>query len=396
MFWNQLASRSIILLTNQLTIIFITFYLANKLGLETFSLLAAAMIILQLSSYFLDGGFFIPAVAEKNNSNDKFLLSKMWVEIYLLKFLIFILFSVLIIFVNLIFSFFNDEKLLFFTLLASATYGFFPLWFFQIQNLVGKLVIPNLIGRIFYIFMIFFLVDDENSLYLVMLSQSVCYIIPFLYSLFLFKKIIFIPQRLSMSSLKMRFIEALPFFIGNSIFNQMHNLWGLLILMFGSFTQIGIFQIADSCLRAGNAIISGSVDNLLIHHQKHKKFDYSLFLKISVAIFFIAIISEFIVAGLVNIFLVSEFHQLIPVLRITILLWFFMALIQNLNYPSIGILISQRLANKIFLIYGLLQIPLMIYFTINDKLTALNIEIIVALFSLIFFFVLSFFIHKRL
>ena len=105
MFWNQLASRSIILLTNQLTIIFITFYLANKLGLETFSLLAAAMIILQLSSYFLDGGFFIPAVAEKNNSNDKFLLSKMWVEIYLLKFLIFILFSVLIIFVNLIFSF---------------------------------------------------------------------------------------------------------------------------------------------------------------------------------------------------------------------------------------------------------------------------------------------------
>jgi len=396
MFWNQVASRSIILLTNQLTIIFITFYLANKLGIATFSILAAAMIILQLSTYFLDGGFFIPAVKEKNNSNDSFLLSKIWQEIYLLKFLIFIIFSVLIIFFNLFFNFFNDAKLLYFTLLASATYGFYPLWFFQLQNVVEKLVLPNFFGRILYISVPLLFVDDENSLYLVMLSQAVCYAIPFIYSLYFFKNNIFIKHTFYFSSLKKRLLEAAPFFVGNSIFNQMHNLWGFLILVFGNFIQVGLFQIADSCLRAGHAFMSAPVDNLLIHHEKNKKFDTSLFVKILIAIIFIAMCSQLLLSHAVNLLLISEYSEVTSVIRVTIVLWALMALIQNLNYPSIGVLISHKIATQIFILYGLLNVPLMLYFSFYGELTVLNVEIIMTSLNFVFLVLMvMIFINKK-
>jgi O-antigen/teichoic acid export membrane protein len=395
-FWNQVASRSIILLTNQVTIIFITFYLANKLGLETFSLLAAAMIILQLSTYFIDGGFFIPAVKEKNNSNDSFLLSKLWQEIYLLKFLIFIIFSFLIIFFNLFFNFFNDAKLLYCTLLASATYGFYPLWFFQLQNVVEKLVLPNFFGRILYIIVSVLFVDDENSLYLVMLSQAACYAIPFLCSLYFFKNNIFIKHTFYFSSLKKRFIQALPFFMGNSIFNQMHNIWGFLILAFGNFIQAGFFQIADSCLRAGQAFMSVPVDNLLIHHDKNKKFDTSLFIKILIAIIFIVICSELLLSHAVNLLFISEYSEVTSIIRVTIVLWALMALIQNLNYPSIGVLISHKIATNVFILYGLLNVPLMLYFGFYGELTALNVQIIMTSLNLVFLVAMvMFFINKK-
>lgn len=384
MFWNQVASRSIILLTNQFSIIFITFFLANKLGLEKFSILAAAMVILQLSTYFLDGGFFIPAVKEKKNSNDRFLLSKIWQEIYLLKFLIFIIFSVLIIFLNLFFNFFIDAKLLFFTLLASATYGFYPLWFFQLQNVVERLVLPNFFGRILYIIVPLLFVNDENSLYLVMLSQALCYAIPFLYSLYFFKDNIFIKHTFYFSSLKKRLFESLPFFIGNSIFNQMHNIWGFLILVFGNFIQVGFFQIADSCLRAGYAFMSATVDNLLIHHEKKKKFDSTLFIKILIAIIFIAIFSELFLSHLVNLLLISEYRGITSIIRVTIILWTLMALIQILNYPSIGVLISHKIATNFFILYGLLNVPLMLYFSNYGELTALNVEIIMTSLNFVF------------
>lgn len=98
--WNQISSRTLILITNQISVFVVLIYLANHLDIETFSKLASALIILQVIAFFLDGGFFIPAIKDIKKTDDEYGLNKIFLEVYILKICIFIFISLFFIFIN--------------------------------------------------------------------------------------------------------------------------------------------------------------------------------------------------------------------------------------------------------------------------------------------------------
>ena len=116
----------------------------------------------------------------------------------------------------------------------------------------------------------------------------------------------------------------------------------------------------------------------------------------SIAIIFIAMCSQLLLSHTVNLLLISEYSEVTSVIRVTIVLWALMALIQNLNYPSIGVLISHKIATQIFILYGLLNVPLMLYFSFYGELTVLNVEIIMTSLNFVFLVLMvMIFINKK-
>ena len=391
MFWKQLGSRSLIVFTNQISVLFVTLILANRLGLDNYGIWATSIIIIQIFSILLDGGFFIPVVNELHLLNNSQKIGNIWIEIYLLKLFIFFVIAVIFLLINYKVNIFIDLKLLILTFLCALSYGLYPLWFYQAINKVEHLVIPNFIGRLIFILIPLLYVDLKEDIYLVLIAQILSFVLPFLFSLYDSKSLISNAKPPKFQSLKARLIKSIPYFIGNSFLYQTHNLWGVTLILFANLSQIGIFQLADSFLRAGQAFIAPISENLLIKHRQSKIIQQNILKKISLIIILISFVSYLLLDKLVLI-LGDSFYLAIPTLSLSILVWTFISAINITNYPIIGILISDKISHQLYFIYGVINLIAIIIFIKFINITAYNLElfflIINIFFTLICFFLL--------
>lgn len=375
MFWKQITARTLILITNQLSIIFVTLYLANILGLELFGVYASAVIIIQIIGFFVDGGFFIPASKELGLNSKYSLQKKVLFEIYTCKLIIFCCLAFIIILLNKYTLNLFDTKLIVSILIAGLFYGFYPLWFFQVRNEVNRLVLVNLISRIIYICLILSFVINYELIYLAILAQALAYFIPLIFAIIKFRDILRVKIFLSNLNFKHRLVQSIPFFIGNNLLNQSHNFWGIILVLFSSTTQVGIFQIADSCLRTGMAFTQALSDNLLLRHQKIGKLDKNIYLNLILLLIFLVILSLGIYKPLINNFMIIEYSLTLPVIKITIFSWFVLSIISLLNYPTLGVFISYKNANVFFIYFLIIQLSFLCLFVFNNYSSALQIEL---------------------
>ena len=395
MFWKQTSARTLIILINQISILITTFYLANKLGLESFGIYATALVILQLFAFFLDGGFFVPAARELTNNPNKLVHKVVWLEVYLSKLIIFSFIAIVTLTLN---QYINllDHKVMFSTLFAALFYGLYPLWFYQINNRVNDLVLINLIARIIFVFLIFMLVEGPEEIYIAILAQAASYALPLVGSIYYFRQTLRQKLSIGMLDIKGRLLSSLSFFIGNNLLNQAHNFWGVMFIFISTSTQIGIFQIADSCLRAGLAFTQALSDNLLIRHETIKKFDLLNFKKVIFILILISTCSFLMLDTLVESFMIKDYLAVIPVIQITILIWFVLTLLSLLLYPSLGALISYNKATAFLLFFGVINIFWMIGFYQLELNTSYELELMFLILSLIslFLFLIYFYLIK--
>ena len=395
MFWKQTSARTLIILINQISILITTFYLANKLGLESFGTYATALVILQLFAFFLDGGFFVPAARELANNTNKLVHKVVWVEVYLSKLIIYTFIAIVTLSLN---QYFNllDHKVMLSTLFAALFYGLYPLWFYQINNKVNDLVLINLIARIIFVFLILMLVEGSDEIYIAILAQAASYALPLVGSIYYFRQTLRQKISIGMLDIKGRVLTSLSFFIGNNLLNQAHNFWGFMFIFVSTSTQIGIFQIADSCLRAGLAFTQALSDNLLIRHENLKKFDLLNFKKVIYILILISTCSFLMLDTLVESFMIKDYLAVIPVIQITILIWFVLTLLSLLLYPSLGALISYNKATTFLLFFGVINIFGMIGFYQLELNTSYELELMFLILSLtsLFLFLIYFYLIK--
>ena len=264
--FSNISSRIKIIIINQLSVLISLPYIANSLGLENFGLLSISLIIIQLCFTVTEWGFGFYSIEKiKELKNDNYHgINTLLSSIYFAKIIfITIIFPVIIILylTNLLPTF--SFNILLLTMLGIFFASLNPLWFYQAINKTEQLVLPTIISRMIYLIIIFTLVNYEND-YLIAIFAQVIYLgIASIFPIFQIYKLGYNFIKFDYSSSKKLLLETKNYFIASVIQNQTHLILGFLLTFFSNPIQIGLFNIADQLLRAGNAFINIIPESIL-------------------------------------------------------------------------------------------------------------------------------------
>lgn len=166
-------------------------YLTRALSLEGYGLYVLVLAILAFLDICISYGFKISATDQiAKNRNDINFISKVFYEVLFSKVLI----SFFIVFIVIISSFFfptlmQNINLILLGLPFLIGKLIFPIWLFQGLQSMKYVVIAHLIGKVFFITMIFSFVKDQSHLELAVFFYSMCFFITGFLSFYMAHKI---------------------------------------------------------------------------------------------------------------------------------------------------------------------------------------------------------------
>ncbi len=370
---------------------------AWRLDLYSFGILSTSLIIIQIAYIITEWGFSIDSI--KNFEGQK--------KIYYPKFFNLITNCKIILFIGflicfLLFSIFNqtvdinqNSNLYIATLLAIFFATFNNLWFYQALNKTNILILPTLIGRIFALGTIYLFLDDADDIFLVPLSQAISFAIPTIFGYtYAFNKLGFRYQFGFLESFK-KITSNSNIFITTLFQNQIHSLWGLLLILMGNPIQIALFNLVDQFVRSGNAF-STLLPEVLITNKHTIQNLNRTFISTILAIIFISFCLFLSLEFIVKFLFSEKFIDAIPILKLSLLSLAMIAIIKIIGYPLIGELYNYDFFNKISRLFALFHIVLIIvlykFFIVNAYIVS------IAFFTLTFFYFiyLLFFVIKKI
>ena len=345
---NQVSSRMMIMLFNQLAVIITIPWLAMQLSPEVFGLVSTSLIIIQVGWVFIDWGLMNYATEiwqdgdDKNKKNElitNLIASRLILSaIYLT--LIFFLIAFGIIFIP--YSYFPPLAL---TTIFGAL---FPLWFFHVNKNPNDLIRITLFSRLIFIALvvIFVKTDVHAPTYLYLHSVSFMVI-----TLFAYYKMI---AKHSFTWLGFNFIhsinliaQGIGFFLNSLTNSNVHVIWSFAVTITQEPIVIGIYNIAEQGYRAGSAI-SNSVSQVSRLNTKGLGISQTLRLIVfyGITYAFAAMFGFLLAAPMIKIFFQLEYIASVSVLKILIGVWLIQSYIKLINYPLVGKLISVEKLHK--------------------------------------------------
>lgn len=368
---------------------------ARRLDLYSFGILSTSLIIIQIAYIITEWGFSIDSIknfeSKKKLHYPKFfnLITNCKIILFLGFLICFLVFSIM----NQTVDIKQNSNLYAATLLAIFFATFNNLWFYQALNKTNILIYPTLIGRIFALGTIFFLLDDADDIFFVPLSQAIAFAIPTIFGYrYAFNKLGFRYQFRFLESYK-KITRNFNIFITTLFQNQIHSLWGLLLILIGNPIQIALFNLVDQFVRSGNAF-STLLPEVIITNKKSmqniNKTIISTILAIIFTSFFLFFSLEFIVQYLFS----EKFIDAIPILKLSLFSLAMIAIIKIIGYPLIGELYNYDFFNKISRLFALAHIFLILvlykFFSINAYIVSVAFLILTTLyFTCLIFFIIK-------
>lgn len=346
---NQVSSRMIIMLFNQLAVIITIPWLAMQLSFDVFGLVSTTLIIIQVGWVFIDWGLMNYATEVWQDGADKDTKNKLITNliasrlilsgIYLS--LIFCLIALGIIFIP--YSYFPPLAL-------STIFGaVLPLWFFHVNKNPRDLVGITLFSRIVFIFlvMIFVKTDAQATSYLYLHSASFM-VVTLLAYYKMMTNYSFIVHGFNFFDSISHIAKSMGFFLNSLTNSNVHVMWGFAVTVTQEPIVIGIYNIAEQGYRAGSAI-SSTVSQVLRLNTIRLGISQALRLTLfyGIAYAFVATIGYFLATPMIKIFFQPEYIASVSVLKILIGVWLIQSYIKLINYPLLGRLISVDGLHKI-------------------------------------------------
>lgn len=341
----------------------------NKVGIENFGLINFALVFSIFFQLIINFGFNTISVREIAINKDDFIKIK---EIHyntinakiILSFFCFFLATIIIF----SFSIFNSTpQIFFFTMLSLFGQSLIPVWFFQGLQKSKYLTISSLIGKIFYLVAILFLLDEPKDYIMVPIYNFISYFITFsLASYIIYYKYGIIHQFTSFNSFrehlkmgKYMFLSELKLFFLSS-FNVF-----ILGIVSGN-VAVAYFVGAEKYLRAISNLFTPIQSSLfpvlslkLVSNMKSAK---HLIIKIAVffaIVLFILCFSLFLLSNwIINLFLGPEMNNSVIVFKILAfipLLSFFDSFFGKQILLNLK---KEKIFFKVILIVALVNIPL--------------------------------------
>ncbi|OOF53791.1 transporter [Rodentibacter genomosp. 2] len=285
----------------------ITFpYLVKILGIENFGVLAFSTAVIAYFGMITDYGFNITATRDIsiNKSNNQKVI-EIFSSVIVIKILLCIIsFFTLYILVNLIDSWRKYQEIYYLTFGIVVGQIFLPIWFYQGMEKMKFFSMCNVMAKIIATIVIFVFVKNENDSYVVPLANSLAMIISGVFSFWLiskhFKVNFLFPD---FAVLNKYFIESWHIFISNFFGNFYRNFNILALGFFASELIVGYYAIAEKIIKiiqmaqeiVGNVLFphfSAKLVNdrgyFFNFHNKFFKYILTVFIIISISIFFLA------------------------------------------------------------------------------------------------------------
>lgn len=368
-FVNNLVSRFILIFSHQISVLIAILLLGVNLDPHSFGLISVYLILFQLSFIITEWGYSIFAIHILNEKNETF-LTQNFSNIFFSK-LIFIFLNCFIVaaFFYLNEKYIINKSSIYFLILSMLSAAFNPLWFLQAVSKVEAILIPTIFGRIIFIIIVIFFVK-ENTLELFFLGQFISFIIPtFFGNLFIIKKFnpkIFFKLKEILGVKKNTF----GIFVSTVTQNQIFSAWGFFLTLVSNPVQIAYFMLADQILRAGNGI--GNIFQEIYMSIKKKVKKNILFKNLVILFLFTICITLFgylLIEPIMIILFSNKFLEAIPVIKFTIISWFFITIIKITNYPMTDNLSEIQKLNSLAILIFFINIFLIF---LNFKFVEVN------------------------
>lgn len=161
-------------------------FLANVLGLESFSSLVLMQAIALFLCVITDFGFNLYLTQKVSRIKGEFqVLNKLVVNAYYAKVIIFIVVTVLMLLFICLFEYTDEIYLVIVCYLAVLGQTFFPLWFFQGMEEMKTITYLISGSKVLFLILLFIFVVDENDLILAACLQSMPFVLAAISSLYL-------------------------------------------------------------------------------------------------------------------------------------------------------------------------------------------------------------------
>lgn len=385
---KNISLRTGIIFINQLSMFLMILIAGNRLDNYHFGVASIGLIILQIFYAFSEWGFSIDSINEINNSYPK---SKLVSEIIYSKLFIFsTLMIITIIFLSIKFEIIST-LIIFWLFVAAFFSSQNNLWYFQATNQVNKVLKYNFFGRIISILIFIFLLNKNDDIYIIFLSQAVAFCIPCIYGYYFIYRQTKFDLSCDIKLILMRLKKSFFYFITNISHNYLHTFWGILLFN-QSPVSIGYFNLSDQLLRSGNYFGNIITESLLTNYDKYRVISNIKYILFSLLAIFLVI--QIYIDDILFLFFNNKFNDSIIILRVTTISWFFLSLIKLLGYPVLGKKYSSKFFDKINLIYLFISLLIIFLYSLFFKINLLLISFTFLILSLCYLLLIIFFIFR--
>jgi len=385
---NQIYSRSLIIIFNQISIFFIISLIAVRFDLETFGHFGQAMILIQIGWIVSNFGLINYSIESKLKLKRSKLLSK-FVWLAILQILLLSVTYVLFLFCLIQLNILNlPEKFYLFTIPSIIFGSFHCMWFFQSMNEPNTLVKVTFYSRLIFLLATYFFIFNDNHLHFFIIQAATLLIVA-LYSL----RVIFYKYNLNFSLPPMINVfnttkYQLPFFINLITNTHINILWSFVASLSLSPAMMSIYYIGDQVFRSCGAFSSifSQVFRSNTLGQKNKKL-INYFKKI--IWFYVAIFGLIAIAALLYFYyyLPTNYIDGLNITLLMIIAALLSAINKLLNYPILGKKFGYLYVNKLttnFLILNIIVI--LIWYFVFKMIILVPILLIINLLLQILFF----------
>lgn len=223
-------------------------YLFRVLGSTNYGLIVFAQTVAYYFSILINFGFNLTATRDISvNRNDTNRLSEIVSSVLLIKFLLFLLSLILMVFAVSIIPFFRDNMAIFlFSMAACLSDALFPVWYFQGIEKMKYITFINVTTRVIAIILVFSIIDkpDEYVIYPLILGVgTISGAVIALFVVFIKHSIVFRMQRFQV--LKKYLKENVTYLVSNVSTQIYGNANKVIIGSFIGMAALAYYDIAD-------------------------------------------------------------------------------------------------------------------------------------------------------
>tara|TARA_B100000035_G_scaffold315391_1_gene335752 strand:- start:32025 stop:33245 length:1221 start_codon:yes stop_codon:yes gene_type:complete len=355
------SSRSLIILTNQLSVLIAIPILASRLDFFIFGQVAIGFVLVQLSWVLSDWG--VQHFSIENWSRAKTLRDKNRLISLLLILRLSVAIVCLLIILFLIQTNFLNFPLIFWVCIIPSILmgGAYPMWFFQVNKIPQTMILPTLLSRLVYLLVIYLMVNDNSSAYWAFLAQGINMGMITLYA-YRYMMIRYSYSWLNFNKKQFMFVlrSSFPYLLNAVTNNQINTLWGFGLAVVGGPMAMAIFNLGDQIYRMGGALTNVIAQSVRIY-SKESSFDKTLpsVLFFATLYFLFAFIVIIFAKDIVMKFFSEDYYEAIKLIQMMILIWVLHAIIKIMNYPILGKFFSTHFINK--LTYKILILHVIIF-----------------------------------
>ncbi len=337
-------------LVNYISPLLVLVFLTNKLGIETYGIIAFSFAIIQFSWVLMDLGFSLSATriisAKRNNKN---YVNRYIGAIFIVKMIIFTTLSLIVFIFALSTDKYADHYLLFILgLLPILGQAFQPIWFFSGIEVMKLSAFFMVLAKLLFLIIIYINISDESDYLWVPIANGISQIIAAAVGIFFIYKLgykISMPRKKdiiyaykSTSSFFVSRVSYVSYLQGGTIF----------LGLIATSTEVAIYSLAIQLYTVMKSIFMPINQAVFPYMTKEK--NLSLYLKISIGVFmlvvFCSIIAYFLAPLLIPIVFGDKWGETIQLFNIFLIALVFNVLAVMSGYPLATALNRIEVANQ--------------------------------------------------